>query len=164
MAVVEMGSESSVLDSFRFISFGDPSYPPPSKQWNETPKAQPVILCSCARPERLHNPIQSFVLPPLTPSLSILLRILPRHPIKLLPILPIRIRRTALHRIIRNRLDQQILRRRQHAQNPRRGFPGLGFENADAHGAVLVEGYVGVPDAGLEGDFGGFEGVVCWEG
>ena len=90
--------------------------------------------------------------PPTLLPHSILLRPIPRLLIKSLPILLKLLRSTLLHRIIRNRLHHQLLRGRQHAHDLARWFPSVGFEDADAHAAVLVEGYVGVPDAGLEGE------------
>ena len=102
--------------------------------------------------------------PPTLLPHSILLRPLPRLLIKSLPILLKLLRGTLLHRIIRNRLHHQLLRSRQHAHDLARWLPGVGFEDADAHAAVLVEGYVGVPDAGLEGELGGLEGVFVGEG
>ena len=102
--------------------------------------------------------------PPTLLPHSILLRPIPRLLIKSLPILLKLLRSTLLHRIIRNRLHHQLLRGRQHAHDLARWFPSVGFEDADAHAAVLVEGYVGVPDAGLEGEFGGLEGVFVGEG
>lgn len=97
------------------------------------------------------------------PLLCILLRVLPRLLIKRRPIIVKLLRRARLHRIVRHRLDQQLLRRQQHARDLGARFPRLGLQDANAHAAVLVKGDVGMPDASLEVDLGRLEGVVGGE-
>jgi len=94
------------------------------------------------------------------PLLRILLRILRRRLIKLRSIILEHLCSTRLHCIIWNWLHKQILGRRQHTQDLGARLPGLGFQDADAHAAVLVEGHVRVPDSRLEVYLGGLKGVV----
>lgn len=109
-------------------------------------------------------PINLPLLLPTRSSLCPLLRGLSRLLIKRLAIILILLARTRLDRIIRNWLNQQLLRRSQDRHDLRAWFPSLGLENADAHAAVLVVGDVGVEDAGLEVDLWGLEGVFVWKG
>lgn len=99
----------------------------------------------------------------LCPLLCILLRILRGRLVELSPVILVHICSTRLHRIIRDRLHQQVLRRCQHAHDLGARLPGLGFQDSDAHAAVLVEGHVRVPDSRLEVDLGGLERVVGGE-
>lgn len=100
------------------------------------------------------------VFPPPERSLRILLGVLSRSLVELRPVILIHLSSRRLNRIIRNRLDQQILGCCQDTRDLGARLPRLGLQDTDAHGAVFIEGDVGVPDAGLEGDFGGLEGVV----
>lgn len=61
--------------------------------------------------------------------------------------------------IVGNGLDQQVLCRDQHIQDTAARLPHVSLQYPNAHASLLVEGDVGVPDAGLEVDSGGLEGV-----
>ena len=102
-------------------------------------------------------------LPQLHALLRMLLRILRRRLVKLRPIILEHFCCTRLHRIIWNRLNQQVLRCRQHAQDLAAWFPSLGLEDTDAHAAMFVEGHIRVPDSRLEVDLGRLERVVGGE-
>ena len=94
---------------------------------------------------------------------SIPLRPLPRRLLKFLSVILVLIRNACLHRIIRVRLNQQVSGHVQHRRDLVRRLPLVCAQHAEAHGALVIIGYVWVVDLGLEGENGRPERVVRGE-
>ena len=130
------------------------------------PYNHPVTTPPTSSREHLQpHPSPSHPISPHLPKvlLCILLRIIPRLLIEACTIILEFLGRVRLDRIVRDRLHKQLLCRQQDAHDLGAGLPGLRLEDADAHAAVLVKGDIWVPDAGLEGDLWGLEGVFGGE-
>ncbi len=90
---------------------------------------------------------------------SVFFRELPSFLVELVSLVLELLSSTCLDGIIRYRFCNQGLNSSQDSHNFRGRLPDVGLEDTDAHSAVLVEGDIGVVDAGFERDLGWLEGI-----
>jgi len=104
-----------------------------------------------------------FIRRPKPSFLSVLLRPRLRLLEKLLPIILVIPRNSLLNRIVRLRLLQQLLCKRQHRIDLRGRLPLVRTQHAETHAAFFIVGDVGVVDFGFETEGRGFEWVFFGE-